>query len=429
MQDLDVDPFIEDPEGETTEPTMSVSEFVKYVNGILKRGLGRGVWVQGEIESFNDRNKHLYFNVVERDGTKKATLNVAMWDGIHTKLRPLLDRHRLTLGDGIKVRLFGVADVWDVNGKFSFKVSNIDPRYTLGDLAGQRDEVIRQLREKGLYDANRQVELPLVPLRLALITSVGSAAHADTVHELTDSGIGFSITVHDVRVQGEGAVSTIVTALDHYSSRDDIDLVMVVRGGGSRTDLLAFDTLEVASAIGRCRKPVFVGVGHEIDKSVADEVAYRAFKTPTACAAGVVDVVQAYVERTESAWDSIADEAMEMLRRSEQALVDSAHSIRHRVFEIVRAGENLVTVASERIRRRPLDVVRNAAREIDAVAERVRLLDPKTTMARGWSITTTKDGRTVRSVANVSTGDDVVTHLADGTITSVVGTTTRHEEG
>ncbi len=428
MQDLDVDPFIEDPEGESTEPTMSVSEFVKYVNGILKRGLGRGVWVQGEIESFNDRNKHLYFNVVERDGTKKATLNVAMWDGVHTKLRPLLDRHRLTLGDGIKVRLFGVADVWDVNGKFSFKVSNIDPRYTLGDLAGQRDEVIRQLREKGLYDANRQVELPLVPLRLALITSVGSAAHADTVHELTDSGIGFSITVHDVRVQGEGAVSTIVTALDHYSSRDDIDLVMVVRGGGSRTDLLAFDTLEVASAIGRCRKPVFVGVGHEIDKSVADEVAYRAFKTPTACAAGVVDVVQAYVERTESAWDSIADEAMEMLRRSEQALVDSAHSIRHRVFEIVRAGENLVTVASERIRRRPLDVVRNAAREIDAVAERVRLLDPKTTMARGWSITT-KDGRTVRSVANVSTGDDVVTHLADGTITSVVGTTTRHEEG
>lgn len=118
-----------------------------------------------------------------------------------------------------------------------------------------------------------------------------------------------------------------------------------------------------------------------------------------------------------------------MLRRSEQALVDSAHSIRHRVFEIVRAGENLVTVASERIRRRPLDVVRNAAREIDAVAERVRLLDPRTTMARGWSITMTKDGRTVRSVANVSTGDDLVTHLADGTITSVVGTTTRHEEG
>ena len=226
MANIDEDEVLLD-ELEVEEPvtTMTVSEFVRHVNGILKRGLGAGVWVQGEIESFNDRNKHLYFNVVERDGTKKATLNVAMWDGVHTKLRPLLDRHRLTLGDGIKVRLFGVADVWDVNGKFSFKVSNIDPRYTLGDLAGQRDEVIRQLREKGLYDANRQVELPLVPLRLALITSVGSAAHADTVHELTDSGIGFSITVHDVRVQGDGAVATIVAALDHYSSRDDIDLV------------------------------------------------------------------------------------------------------------------------------------------------------------------------------------------------------------
>ncbi|MFM9137367.1 MAG: exodeoxyribonuclease VII large subunit, partial [Actinomycetota bacterium] len=216
MQDLDLDQIIEDTEEESTEPTLSVSEFVKYVNGILKRGLGRGVWVQGEIESFRppDSKGHVYFNIVERSHTKNgvshttkgATLNVALWSGVQRTLRPLLDRHRLTLGDCIKVRLFGVADVWDVNGKFSFKVSNIDPRYTLGDLAGQRDEVIRQLREKGLYDANRLVELPLVPLRLALITSVGSAAHADTVHELTDSGIGFSITVHDVRVQGDGAV-------------------------------------------------------------------------------------------------------------------------------------------------------------------------------------------------------------------------------
>ena len=421
MANIDEDEVLLD-ELEVEEPvtTMTVSEFVRHVNGILKRGLGSGVWVQGEIESFNDRNKHTYFNLVERDGKTTATLNVALWDGVRNRLRPMLERHRLELGNGIKVRLYGVADVWDVSGKFSFKVSNIDPLFTLGDLAGQRDEVVRKLRELELYDANKQVEVPLVPLRLALITSVGSAAHRDAEKELTESGIGFSILTFDVRVQGEGAVPSLVKAIDHCSGRDDIDLVMVVRGGGSRTDLLAYDTLEVASAIGRCSKPVFVGVGHEVDTSVADEVANRAFKTPTACAAGVVDLVNAFIDRTEATWDSIASIAMETVRNAEQFLSDAAHTVRHRVNEIVRVGEHTIVSARTRLRRRPLDIVRHAGRDVDAIAERVRLLDPQTTLARGWSLTKTASGETLRSASQVKSGDEVVTLLVDGTINSVV---------
>ena len=426
MAIFDDDEVLLDAE-ETDAPvtTMTVSEFVRHVNGILKRGLGSGVWVQGEIESFNDRNKHTYFNLVERDGKTSATVNVALWDGIRTKLRPMLERHRLELGNGIKVRLHGTADVWDVSGKFSFKVNNIDPLFTLGDLAGQRDEVIRKLRELGLYDANKHVEVPLVPLRLALITSLGSAAHRDAEKELTESGIGFSIFIYDARVQGEGAVPSLVKAIDHCSRRDDIDLVMVVRGGGSRTDLLAYDSLEVASAIGRCAKPVFVGVGHEVDTSVADEVAHRAFKTPTACAAGVVDLVNAFIDRTEEAWDSIAGLALETIRNAEQFLSDSAHTVRHRVNEIVRVGEHTIVSARTRLRRRPLDVVRHAGREVDAIAERVRLLDPRTTLARGWSLTKTASGETMRTVGQVKSGDEVITLLVDGTINSVVSSTAK----
>ena len=426
MANIDEDEVLLDELGaEEPVTTMTVSEFVRLVNGILKRGLGAGVWVQGEIESFNDRNKHTYFNLVERDGKTTATLNVALWDGVRNRLRPMLERHRLELGNGIKVRLFGVADVWDVSGKFSFKVSNIDPLFTLGDLAGQRDEVVRKLRELELYDANKQVEVPLVPLRLALITSVGSAAHRDAEKELTESGIGFSILTFDVRVQGEGAVPSLVKAIDHCSRRDDIDLVMVVRGGGSRTDLLAYDTLEVASAIGRCSKPVFVGVGHEVDTSVADEVANRAFKTPTACAAGVVDLVNAFIDRTEATWDSIASIAMETVRNAEQFLSDATHTVRHRVNEIVRVGEHTIVSARTRLRRRPLDVVRHAGRDVDAIAERVRLLDPQTTLARGWSLTKTASGETLRSASQVKSGDEVVTLLVDGTINSVVSATSK----
>ena len=182
---------------------------------------------------------------------------------------------------------------------------------------------------------------------------------------------------------------------------------------------------ELFRPIGRCAKPVFVGVGHEVDTSVADEVANRAFKTPTACAAGVVDLVNAFVDRTEEAWDSIAGLALETIRNAEQFLSDSAHTVRHRVNEIVRVGEHTIVSARTRLRRRPLDVVRHARREVDAIAERVRLLDPRTTLARGWSLTKTASGETVRTAGQVKAGDEVITLLVDGTINSVVSSTAK----
>jgi len=264
------------------ELTLSVSQYIDVVNNVLKSTMGEGVWVQGEIEGFNNRTKHTYFNVVERSDGKKASVNVAIWEFNLKRLKPLLEKHRLTLADGIKVRLFGTGDLYAERGSFSFKVSNIDPRFTLGDLAGQRDEIVQKLKLAGLYEANKRVKLPVVPLRIALLTSIGSAAHADTLHELEASGIGFEVFVYDVRVQGEDAAPTVVAAMKQAAKRDDIDLIMLVRGGGSKTDLLAFDTEEIAMAIGKCAKPVFTGIGHEIDFSIADEVAHRAFKTPTA---------------------------------------------------------------------------------------------------------------------------------------------------
>ena len=111
MANLDDDVIFDEEDTKAPVTTMTVSEFVRHVNGILKRGLAGGVWVQGEIESFNDRNKHTYFNLVERDGKASATLNVALWDGVRNRLRPMLERHRLELGNGIKVRLHGTADV------------------------------------------------------------------------------------------------------------------------------------------------------------------------------------------------------------------------------------------------------------------------------------------------------------------------------
>ena len=139
------------------ELTLSVSQYIDLVNQVLKESLGEGVWIQGEIEGFNNRTKHTYFNVVERTEGKKASVGVAIWEFNMKRLKPLLDKHRLTLADGIKVRLYGVGDIYPERGSFGFKVSNIDPRFTLGDLAGQRDEIVQKLKLAGLYDANKRV--------------------------------------------------------------------------------------------------------------------------------------------------------------------------------------------------------------------------------------------------------------------------------
>lgn len=408
--------------------TLSVSEYIEVVNGVLKGALGAGVWVQGEIEGFNGRGKHTYFTIVERGDGKKAAMNVAIWEFNLRKMRPLLQQHRLELGDGIKVRLFGSGDLYIERGSFSFKASAIDPRFTLGDLAGQRDEIIQRLKKNGLYDANRALPTPLVPLRLALITSVGSAAHADTMHELEGSGIGFEVFTIDARVQGEGAVDSIVAALAHVG-RLGVDVALLVRGGGSRTDLLSFDAEAVAEAIARCAVPVFTGVGHEVDTSIADEVAHRSFKTPTACAAGVVAMVNDFVERTENTWSAIAAQSLSLLQQSEHELATTAARVKSLVMTAVAGAQSRLDVASDRLRRRPLDVLKYASQSLDLAGERLRLLDPVTTMARGWSIVRDASGRSVTSVTQLRPHDVVTAQFADGVATTEVREVTSTTKG
>jgi exodeoxyribonuclease VII large subunit len=411
---FDSDPTVQN------EPTLSVSQFIDVVNGVLRETFGGGLWVQGEIEGFNGRGKHIYFNLVERNADSKAALSISIWQGNMVRLRPLLTQHRLELTDGIKVRIFGTPDIYPQRGSFGFKVTNIDPRFTLGDLAGQRDEVIRRLKEQGLYDANRAIAVPLVPLRIGLITSVGSAAHADVLHEFENSGIGYHVLVCDVRVQGEEAVPTVVAALHEMGQRTDLDVIMVVRGGGSRTDLLAFDTQEIAAAIARCPLPVFTGIGHEIDVSVADEVASRSFKTPTACAVAIGEMVQSFIDATEETWRNIAASATTQLHNAERRLSERAAQAKNRIVNALQRASTALSIANDRIRRRPLDVLISAGRYLDAVSNRLRVLDPANMMARGWSVTRTTDGLAVRSSSQLSPGDVLVTSFADGTATSTV---------
>lgn len=404
-------------------PTFSISELVDVINATLDETFERGFWVWGEITGLSVKNRHTYFTLVEQDDSgsgKRAQLSVNLWAGDAMKLRPVLVKSGLELVNGVKVRIYGSLNFYGPFGRLSLIMRGIDPRFTLGEIALQRDELVRRLKESGDYERNRSTELSPVPLRLGVVTSGSSAAWADFRNQIESSGIGFRLVLADVVVQGESAVDAVSRAIDALGAARDLDAVVVIRGGGSKTDLSTFDAEPIARAIARCPLPVLTGIGHEIDTSVADEVAYESHKTPTACAVALIEKVRDFVEETEELWSAIALTGSQHLQRCDTTLDHLSRDIViHTRSAVDRAHERL-TARVERIVRRVPQFFADRERELDNAVTRVRLLDPKNVLARGWSITRTTSGRIVRSIGDVEIGDDVITLVADGSLVSTV---------
>jgi exodeoxyribonuclease VII large subunit len=329
-------------------------------------------------------------------------------------------------------------------------MAGIDPRFTLGELSQARDQVVRRLVAAGLFDANRAKPLSPIPLRVGVVASVGSAAWHDFRDEIDRSGYGFHLSICDARVQGEWAEAMVAAAIRTLTRRTDLDCVVVIRGGGARNELATFDAESIALAIVTSPIPVLTGLGHEIDRSVADEVAHTALKTPTACAGALIDAVHAYQVATERAWAAIAAIARQDLDRVAASLSDRAHRIARRTHAAVeRADERLATriarvrseparqldvavsslaVAGDRLRHQTPQLVAAEQRHLDAIAARLALLDPANLLRRGWSITRSAGGDVVRSVEQLAAGDTIVTRLADGEVASTVTAPPNHED-
>ena len=423
----------DDSDGGTADVSLSVREFVAHVNETLKSRFYGGVWIHGEVSRWRVVGNNAYCQLVETDGRQTVgAIELSFFNQNLRRILSTLKQHRVSMEDGVKVRICGTPDVWDKSGKFSVVVRDIDPRFTLGDMAASRDALVAKLKAAGLYDENRSRVMPTLPLRVGVITSVGTAAWHDVMDRFEKSGIGFQLKVANVRVQGNEAVPGLVDAIWALGMRDDLDVIMIVRGGGSRTDLAMFDAEEIAVAIAQCPLPVITGIGHEIDRSIADEVAYAVYTTPTACAAWLVDTVKDLVNTTESTWADIERVALAHLSLAESRLAERGGLIRTRAVTAVERANTELALAAHRLSGRPVVVLDSASQRIDALDGRVRLLDPVNTMARGWSVTRTADGRTVRSIADVASGESLVTTLADGTVTSTVsgtGAMTTTEEG
>ncbi len=453
-----------------TEHTFGVGELTASIQRAVARAFPAEVWVRGEINGLRaaGANGHLYFSLCERNSRRgpTSTLNVALFrqdrQRVEHELRQWPD---FRLADGLEVRIRG--RVQYAYGRVSVVMSAVDPVHTLGRLAAARDRVLRSLAADGLLGANGALPLPLVPLHVGLVTSAGSAACEDVLGELAASGAGFRVALADARVQGTEAEASLLRALAAMA-RLRPDVVLLVRGGGSRTDLSTFDGGRLARAIAAMPVPVLTGIGHEIDTSVADEVAHTSCKTPTACAAELVERVLAALRRAETAWASVADRSAAAVAGADSRLRRGADLVAGRASGALggasgrlegqagrlsaraRSGvtataahlegagrrldpdrlhgrlteaERALVVAGARSQRAAARAAAAAEAALELAGARVAAADPARALARGWSLTRTADGRLVRRAGDVAPGDTLVTTFGEGAARSTVTAT------
>lgn len=461
------------------DQTFTVSQLATMIRAALDTCFGEGVWVQGEIRSISrSRNGHVYFDLVETAGSAgrhngdrpgsanpSARVSIVLFDDRRREVNEVIKDHggSVRMDDGVRIRIHGYLDYYAPMGKLSLQMVTIDPAFTLGAMAGEREALLADLQRSGKLRANADRPLPTVPQRIGIVTSLGSAAHADIVKVFRRSGLAFTLVEVDTPVQGLRAERRIAAAVG-TAADSGAELVILARGGGAKTDLAVFDHALVAEAIAAAPVAVICGIGHETDRSVADEVAHTTAATPTAAAAAIVAITKAFLARLNDHEQRLAhlgrraaaaaDQRLSHLRRrvatsamtplhlgnrslddSSRRLVqvsgrktDKATALLHEASRrLVRASDRITDRAAARLGQAasqaaaaPLQVLRIASNRVDSAEARARALDPQRALARGWSITRGPGGHVVRSLAEAAPGTELSTLIADGTLTSTV---------
>lgn len=439
----------EPPPAPRGAPSFTVAQLNDHINNTVAQAFPDDIWVEGEISNLTRaRSGHVYFDLIEPTppGTSAtAKLAVVLFSQTKQIVNKALKRQNVgRLVDGMAVRIRAAVDFYQPQGQLQLKMSGIDPHYILAAMAAERDALIAQLRADGTAALNKAHTLPLVPLRIGLVTSKGSDAEADFLNELSSTGFSFQVTSCDSRVQGELAPSTLVAGL-RAMYRRDLDCIVVIRGGGSRGDLMAFDNEKLCRTIAESPVPVITGIGHENDNSVADVVSHTAVKTPTAVAVLLGGRVAHYVEQVEARWSLIGTTAQLRCRTAEQRLQSLARRgalagreglkladerLVERQRRVIRSGQDTLVRADQHLAAQANElpkladrILRSADVHISHIDARLRAADPAVLLRRGWSITRTSNGDVLRGVADVSQGDTLITEVADGTIISNVSIT------
>ncbi len=401
----------------------SLLELNQYIRRVISLNFDEPLWIECEIGQASMSRGHWYLDLIQKENDViAAQCQAAMWANVYHFLKrksPIPPEEILRQGMAVKLKV----NV-DYHERYGLKliIEDIDSSFTIGVLEMQRQAILREIKERNLLRKNAETYLPSVVQRLAIISSDRAAGWKDFVKHIDDNLYGFDISIElfESAMQGQSVETEMLSCLNLIEkSKNEYDAVAIIRGGGGRTDLAAFDNLLLAVRIAEFPLPVLIGIGHEIDQSVLDLVAYRSLKTPTAVADFIIEHNASFESRLDEVWNWIQEEAKDRIRQEKQKVVDLANALQHAVKSRIVLEENKLDHLVMMLRQSGKNMISGHHKRIDFIHTLLSAIDPDKVLARGYSITT-HGGKTVTLAADLQPGMAIQTIFRDGVTKSIV---------
>ena len=421
----------------------SLLELNQMVRETIECEMPDEYWVEAELSECRELRGHCYMELIQKDertATPVAKAPAKCWANKWAVIRPYFERTTgQQLHAGMKVLLKVYAQFHEAYG-FSWIVTDINPEYTLGDMARKRQEIIRQLKAEGVFDLQKELTLPPFCQHIAVISSQTAAGYGDFCNQLSDNPYGFQFQTQlfPAIMQGEGVEQSIIAALEKIYSltssfipeqnsptrslsplTSKFDCVVIIRGGGATSDMSGFDTLALAENVANFPLPIITGIGHERDESILDMISHTRVKTPTAAAAFLIEHLKEVLDVINGSQELITRYAQQKLSMLHSQLTIVSEAI-PRLFSIVKTRQEAkIDTLNQRI---PMLLERRLLAEnhrLQLMEEKLKALDPQLLLKRGYSITL-HNGRAVKDATALKAGDEIETRLANGAIHSVV---------
>lgn len=403
---------------------ISLKDLHCLVQAELKRSLPGGYWVKAETLDVRTSGRHCYLELIEKDEqthTISAKARGYIWANTFEILRPYFEaKTGQAFTSGLTVLVKVNVEFHPVYG-YGLNITDIDPSFTVGAIHLKRNEILNQLTDDGVLHMNRELSFPLLPQRVAIISSASAAGYGDFMKHLSTntSGFVFYTRLFPAVMQGEQTVPSVIAALDLiYRNQEEFDLVVIIRGGGATSDLMSFDSYELALNITQFPLPVISGIGHERDETVVDAVSHFRAKTPTAAADFLIHSVQAQYGALEASVDSILYSVVEQQKEKERQIQRAGTFFRSNVSVSLQSHKNNLSFVSMQLTHavdRLLEDKKRNLKELDAF---LHLSSPQTILKKGYTMTLA-GGKIVKSSREIKPGDALQSLFHDGKVDSI----------
>lgn len=408
------------------EQALSLSE----LNGLVKRSIRNSLpdtyWVQAELSDVRSNySGHCYLEFIQKDAGGNHLIAKArgtIWSNIYKMLKPYFEQETgQAFASGIKVLVRVSVDFHELYG-YSLTVLDIDPTYTVGDMERKRREILRQLEEEGVIDLNKELEMPLLPQRVAVISSATAAGYGDFCNQLANNprGYGFHVELFPAIMQGDRVEESVIAALDAvYARLDDWDVVVIIRGGGATSDLSGFDTYALAANCAQFPLPIITGIGHERDDTVIDMVAHTRVKTPTAAAAFLIACMDKVAERLDDCTYRLQQGVRNRLLWEHRRMENLKQRIPSAVYKRIADAKYGLLSAQRDLQMASRQFLSVKKHRLELLQQRLNDALPEKQLARGYSITM-KDGKAVKDASLLKEGDKLITLFYQGQVESII---------